>query len=152
MELFRKVMEDDTYLPAMIEYYENEYFAAKKDMAINGILEQAAAKIPAMYEHRFSQLQQLETVLEFFEIRLRKTRSKMFKKYIENYNRELSSRDVEKYVDGEEEVVALQEIINQISYVRNLYLGITKGFDSKGWQVGNIARLRVAGLDDARIS
>jgi len=30
---------------------------------------------------------------------------KTFKKYLENYQRALSSRDVEKYVDGEADVV-----------------------------------------------
>ena len=39
--------------------------------------------------------------------------------------------DAEKYADGEQEVVAISELINQVAYTRNQFLGITKGFEIK---------------------
>ena len=78
-------------------------------------------------------------------------RSKHFKKYLENYQRALSSRDVEKYVDGESDVVDYEKIINEFALLRNKWLGITKGLDQKQWQMTNIVKLRVAGMEDASI-
>ena len=52
-------------------------------------------------------------ILNYLNIELRRTRSKSFKKYLENYNRALSSRDAEKYTDGEQDVVDMEKIINE---------------------------------------
>ena len=82
---------------------------------------------------------------------MRRLRSKHFKKYLENYQRALSSRDVEKYVDGESDVVDYEKIINEFALLRNKWLGITKGLDQKQWQMTNIVKLRVAGMEDASI-
>ena len=84
-------------------------------------------------------------------IELRRLRSLHFKKYLENYQRALSSRDVEKYVDGESDVVDYEKIINEFALLRNKWLGITKGLDQKQWQMTNIVKLRVAGMEDASI-
>ena len=76
---------------------------------------------------------------------------KQFKKYLENYNRALSSRDAEKYVDGEKDVIDMEKLINDFALIRNQWLGITKGLDQKQWQITNIVKLRVAGMEDATI-
>jgi hypothetical protein len=102
-------------------------------------------------EHRFNQLQELEAVLEYLNIELRRLRSSYFKKYFESYNRALTSREVEKYVDGESDVVDYEKIINDFALMRNKWLGICKGLDQKQWQMTNIVKLRVAGMEDASI-
>jgi hypothetical protein len=63
----------------------------------------------------------------------------------------LSSRDVEKYVDGEADVVDFEKIINEFALLRNKWLGVMKGIDMKQWQITNITKLRVAGMEDASI-
>ena len=72
-------------------------------------------------------------------------------KFLENYNKLLSSRDAEKYVDGETDVVDMTKIVNDFALIRNQWLGITKGLDQKQWQITNIVKLRVAGMEDADI-
>ena len=67
---------------------------------------------------------------------------------MENYNKALTSRDAEKYVDGEEDVVSLQYLINDFSLVRNRFLGVMKALDAKQFQINNIVKLRAAGLED----
>jgi hypothetical protein len=71
-----------------------------------------------------------------------------FQKYLEHYNRALTSRDAEKYVDGEPEVIDFETIINEVALLRNKWLGIMKGLDSKQWQMSSIVKLRVAGMED----
>ena len=98
-----------------------------------------------------NQLQEIEAILEYLNIEYRRLRSKTFKKFLENYNKKLSSRDADKYVDGDADVVDLAKIINEFALIRNEYLGITKGLDQKQWQLTNIVKLRVAGMEDANI-
>ena len=138
-------------IPDCIKYFETELQNAKKEVKIFGNLEKASASLPGIVEHRFSQLQQIEAILEYLNIELRRERSKQFRKYLENYNRALSSRDAEKYVDGEQDVVDMDKIINEFALLRNQWLGITKGLDQKQWQITNIVKLRVACMEDATI-
>lgn len=131
-----------------IEYYEAELEEAKAECRIKGTLERNSSQLPGITEHRFNQLQEIEAILEHLNILLRKERSLVFRKYLETYNRQLSSRDADKYVDGEDSVINLTQIVNQFSLLRNRYLGIMKGLDTKQWQIGHITRLRTAGLED----
>ena len=67
---------------------------------------------------------------------------------MESYARSLSSRDAEKYADGEDEVIDFELIINEVALLRNRWLGIMKGLDTKQWQLGHIVKLRTAGMED----
>jgi hypothetical protein len=63
----------------------------------------------------------------------------------------LTSRDAEKYVDGDKDVVEWQLLINEFAMVRNKYLGLMKAVDSKQFQINNIVKLRVAGMEDTTL-
>lgn len=148
---YSQISKDISKIPEALEYYNDQLLQAKKEIRIFGSLEKAAAEMPGLVEQRFNQLQELEAILEYLNIELRRLRSTFFKKYLENYQRSLSSRDVEKYVDGEADVVDMEKIINEFALMRNKWLGITKGLDQKQWQITNIVKLRVAGMEDATI-
>jgi hypothetical protein len=148
MSWYSKISKDITNLPDCIEYFYQELNSAKAEARIHGNVEKASASLPGIVEHRFNQLQEIEAILEYLNIELRRTRSKVFKKYLENYQRALSSRDVEKYVDGEADVVDMEIIINEFAMLRNQWLGIIKSLDIKQWQLSNIIKLRTAGLED----
>jgi len=70
---------------------------------------------------------------------------------LENYQRALSSRDVDKYVDGEPDVIDFEKVINEFALIRNKWLGVLKAIDQKQWQITNITKLRVAGMEDASL-
>ena len=90
-------------------------------------------------------------MLNFLNIQMRKIRRKHFQKYLEAYNRVLTSRDAEKYVDGEDEVVDYETLINSVALLRNQFLGVLKGVESKNFMMGHIVRLRCAGLEDVSV-
>ena len=148
---YAKVSKDIAHLPTCIDHLYNELETAKKEVKLYGNVEKAASQLPGIVEQRFNQLQEIEAILEYLNIELRRTRSKTFKKYLENYQRSLSSRDVEKYVDGEADVVDMEKIINEFALLRNQWLGIIKAIDQKQWQITNIVKLRAAGLEDASV-
>ena len=145
---YNSVVADLGKIVDSIEYYEKELEEAKYECSIKGSLEKSSSALPGITEHRFNQLQEIEAILEHLNIELRKERSKTFRKYLESYNRQLSSRDAEKFVDSEQSVIDLTHLTNQFSLLRNKYLGIMKGLDTKQWQIGHITRLRTAGMED----
>lgn len=148
---YTTVSKNITEIPSAISYYEAELLHAKKDTYISGNVEKLAASMPGIVEHRFNQLQDLEAILEYLNIELRRLRSQHFRKYLENYQRSLSSRDCERFVDGEIDVVDFEKIINDFSLLRNKWLGIIKALDNKSFSISNIIKLRAAGLDDVVI-
>jgi hypothetical protein len=151
MGWYSTVSKDISRIPDAIQYYESELEDARLEVKIKGSLEKASAEMPGVIEHRFNQLQEIEAVLNYLNLELRKMRSSYFKKYLENYQRALSSRDAEKYVDGEKAVVDYDLLINEFALLRNKWLGILKALDSKGFSINNIIKLRVAGLDDVSV-
>ena len=151
MGWYTEVSRDISKIPDAVLYFEQELDEARQEVRLHGNLEKAAASMPGVVEHRFSQLQEIEAILEYLNIELRRLKSSFFRKYLENYARALSSRDVEKYVDGEADVVDMEKIINEFALLRNKWLGITKGLDQKQWQITNITKLRVAGMEDAKL-
>lgn len=148
---YSKVVADLGNIPDFIAYYESELEEAKRDVRLGGLVERNIKELPGITEHRFNQLQEIEAILNHLNIQLRKIRRKHFQKYLEGYQRMLSSRDAEKYVDGEEEVIDFETIINEVALLRNRWLGIMKGLDSKSWMSGHIVRLRTAGMEDIQL-
>lgn len=151
-KLFLGLVDDTSTLPTFIDYFEKEASEAKEQLEMSGKkIESISKKIPVIMDQRFTQLQILNAAVEHFEKMLDVLKSKYFRKYLENYPRSLSSRDVEKYVAGEKEVVDMAMIINEIALMRNVFISITKGIDAMSFQINNITKLRTAGLDDASI-
>lgn len=151
MNWYTRISTDLSVIPDFITHYEAELISAKTDVKIYGNVEKNIANLPGITEHRFNQLQEIEAVLNYLNIRLRKIRRKHFQKYLEAYNRVLTSRDAEKYVDGEDEVIDFETIINEVALLRNKWLGVLKGLEAKQWQMGHIVRLRTAGMEDITI-
>lgn len=148
MNWYTRIMYDLAVIPDFITHYETELISAKNEVKISGNVEKNIAAIPGVTEHRFNQLQEIEAVLNYLNIQLRKIRRKHFQKYLEAYNRALTSRDAEKYVDGEDEVIDFEVLINEVALLRNRWLGIMKGLEAKQWQMGHIVKLRTAGMED----
>ena len=140
--------QDETQIDQFYNYYMSEVEDAKSELGIDGHVEKLARMMPAITDKRFSQLQEIEAVLEMFNIKLKYLKSKHYKQYLEHYSRALSSRDVEKYIDGESDVLEKLMLINKVAMVRNKFTSITKALEVKHYQITNIVKLKAAGLDD----
>jgi hypothetical protein len=151
MGWYSKVAKDISNIPDAADFFNNELIDARRECRITGNVEKAAASMPGVVEQRYGQLQEIEAILEYLNIELRRLKSQHFRKYLESYQRALSSRDCEKFVEGEADVIDFEKIINEFALLRNKWLGITKALDQKQWQITNIIKLRVAGMEDATI-
>jgi hypothetical protein len=148
---YNKVVSDLSTIPNFIDYYESQLIAVKGEIPIRGNVEKALSNLPGITEYRFNQLQEIEAVLNYLNLQLRKIRQKHYKKYLEGYNRALTSRDAEKYAEAEDEVVDMETIINEVALLRNKWLGVMKGIESKNFMLGHVVRLRTAGMEDISV-
>lgn len=145
------IKDDKTKIIDMVDFFENELEDARREVKQSGVIETLSQRLPAYHELRFSQLQQVETVLEVLEIELKQLESEKFKQLLEHYKRALTSSDCKKYVEGDPDVVAISILIADVAYIRNQLLGIVKSLEMKAFQLNNIVKLRTAGIEDARL-
>lgn len=131
-----------------IVHFETELENAKKDVDIVGYFQKQSAELPGLMEYRFAQLQEVEAILDFLIIKRDRAHNIAFKKYLEGYHKSLSSRDADKYASADKEVYELAILINQITLIRNKFIAITKGLEFKHYQLTNLVKLKVAGMED----
>ena len=96
MGWYTDIAKDIGNIPDAVAFFENELIDARKECRLTGNIEKASASMPGVVEHRFNQLQEIEAILEYLNIELRRLKSGFFRKYLENDQRALSSRDCEK--------------------------------------------------------
>ena len=148
---YNKVKADTANIVDAISFYEKELENARKETYISGLLEKNSREIPGIVAYRFSQLQEIEAILEYLNIEARSVLHKHYRKYLEHYNKVLSSRDADKFAEGEQEYIDMKNIVNEFALVRNKYLALMKGLEAKQFQIGHIAKLRAAGLEDIHL-
>lgn len=148
MSKYLQMIKDNANnLSEVLEYFNNEYEEARQDLKVKGNLMQESSKLSSIVEYRYSQLQELEAIIGYFDIKLKGIKSSLYQKMMTTSSRMLSSTDIKQYIDGDKNVMDIQMIINDISLVRNKFIGLTKGFETKNFMISNIVKLQVAGLD-----
>lgn len=148
---YSEVTRNLSRIPDFIAQYENELTTAQQEVRISGNLENNLKMLPGITEIRFSQLQEIEAVLKYLNTQTDVVRQKHYKKYLEAYARALTSRDAERYAENEQEVIDMKMLCNEVALLRNRYLSIMKGLESKNFMLGHITKLRVVGLEDASL-
>lgn len=151
---YSRVTADENDFSPLVEaiiHYENEFEQAKLEVKLKGSVENASTRLPGIMAHRFGQLQELEAILRYLEIRMTKAKGAAFKKFLEGYHRTMSSRDAEKYADADDKVIELALLINQTALIRNQFLAIMKGLDAKSFQIHNLVKLKAAGMEDYEV-
>ena len=148
---YNKIVDDMGQLPDAIDWFQKQLETSWVEAKIIGGIERAAQELSGIMAYRFGQLQEVEAILKHLNIRYDKMRSDHYRKYLERYQRELTDRSIEKYIDGEDDVVTMATLINEVALVRNKYLALIKGLEQKSYNISNIIKLRIVGMEDAHL-
>jgi hypothetical protein len=148
---YNKISTDIGCLPDAVEYFQRQLEGAWQESRIIGSIEKNAQELSGITAYRFGQLQEVEAILKLLNIRYDKLRSDHYRRYLERYQRELSDRSIEKYIDGEEDVISMHILINEVALVRNKYLALMKGLESKNFMISNIIKLRIVGMENVHL-
>lgn len=134
----------------LLPKYEEAIEAAKPIFQLEGRkLEEIMRTLPhyqASYDERYNEMKALE---EWINNLKEKKVSKYWKKYTEGYPRQLTARDIQAYIAGEKEVVELNQILIEVTLMKNNMASIVEALKQMGWMVGNVTKLRIAEMQDA---
>ncbi len=150
---FTKIRDSDdlSLVVDAINFYETELEMGRKELNMVGNIEKISLELPGIIEYRFTQLQDIEAILEYFNIKKKKIMGDKYKFYVEKHSKLLKSKDIEFYIGCDDEIINMENLINSVAYLRNKYLSLIKGLEAKTYQLNNITKLKCAGLDDSEI-
>lgn len=138
-------------LPAIFENYEKHVNSAEPLFELEGMrLELIARNLPhhqTFYSHRAAEMKQVIKWLENYK-------SKIEARYTKNYSqgqRALGAREATIFINGEKEIVELNQLIIEATLLYQHLDDIVEGFRQMGWMVGNITKLRVAELGEVTL-
>jgi hypothetical protein len=153
---YGKVVHDPTDLTpvaAACDYFDDEYGQAVHEVSDSQLrgqrVEDIEKQLPGIVGFRYAQLQELEAILGYVQIRETAVRGLRRRHYLEHYNRALTPTTAEKYVDADDEVLALAMLRNRVALSRNRFLGLSKHHEYLHFQLTNITKLLAAGVNDA---
>lgn len=134
----------------LLPRFEDKIKAAEPIFLLEGRkLEEIIRTIPqyqASYDQSYQELKALE---EWVNNLKEKKIGKLWKKYLEGYQRALSTRDIQAYINSEKDIVEMNQIIIEITLLKNHMLSIVEALKNMGWMVGHVTKLRVAEMQDA---
>lgn len=138
-------------LPKIFENYENHITSAEPLFALDGMrLELIARNLPQhqmFYAHRAHEMKQVIKWLENY-------RAKLEARFTKNYSqgqRALGAREATTFINGEKDIVELNQLIIEASLLYSQLDEIVEAFKQMGWMCGHITKLRVAELQDVTL-
>jgi hypothetical protein len=136
-------------LPGIFENYEKHIKKAEPLFELDGVrLELIARTLPqhqTFYAQRAAEMKQVMKWLENY-------RAKLEARFTRNYSqgqRALAAREATTFINGEKDIVELNQLIIEAALLYSQLNEIVEGFRQMGWMVGNITKLRVAELQEA---
>ncbi len=139
-------------LPAILDEYETALEGVEDIIKIKGKkLEAANVENPAWQVYYDQKRIELHTLAKFFEQEIARVRAKLFRSYKENHSRELTEREINRYLDNEEAYLTVNGLYLEVKDLYDKYDGIVNAFTSRGYSLNNITKIRVASLEDVEL-
>ena len=138
----------DEIIPLLPKYEQHVAAAAPLFKLEGRRLEEIMRTLPhhqVEYERVHQELKALEEWIT--GIKEKKT-GRLWKKYNEGYSRALSTRDIQAYIASEKDIVDLNQIMIEITLLKNNVAAIVASLQQMGWMVGHITKLRIADLQE----
>lgn len=139
-------------LSSVLEEYEKALTGVEEVIEIKGKkLEHANRENPTWQLYYDQKRIELSTIVKYLELQINRVRGKHFVRFTETYQRELSDRAKDKYIDNEANVLAWNELYLEAKELYDKYQAVCDAFQSRGYALNNITKIRVASLEDAYI-
>jgi len=141
---------DWSVLAEAFEHFHREYEEAKRELRPEGRIWDAAKMLPYLNVHRYEQWKELEAIHDWIELQALRKYTEKFAAYSEHYKgRAMTENGAKRLAEGDPEHITLKELAREVKLLMEKFAGITKGLDQAHFQIGNLIKLRAAGIEDA---
>jgi hypothetical protein len=139
-------------LVEVLNEYETALEGVEKILSIKGKrLETANTENPS-WQHFYDQKRiELHTLTKYFEAEVQRVRGKLFRAYKENHSRELSEREIGRYIDNEEAYLSMNTVYLEVKELHDKYQAAVDAFTSRGYALNNITKIRCSSLENVEL-
>jgi len=139
-------------LPEILAQFAEELKPAKAQLDNEGkLLETCLSKNSAQMHYYDERRTRLHTLVKFFKIEKDRVRSDLYRKYNENYSRQLTVQLLSKYVDGEDDYIFILRLALEVEELYEEYVITVDAFKQRHYELSNMAKLRIANLEFSEI-
>ena len=140
---------DLTKLAIVLGDYQDALDTCEDELKIKGkTLEQANIENPNFQLFYDEKRIELNSILKFMDLEVQRVRSKLYISYKENYSRELSEREINRYIDSEDKYLTVNEFKLEVQEMYDKYNAAVEAFKVRGYALNNITRARVSEVHD----
>lgn len=111
-------------------------------------LEKVATELPKLQSRYSRALKEMKGLTQWLETVKDKRNAKAWKKFTEGYPVKLGPNDIKNYVNGDPQIIEINQIIIEVELVRQHLESIVTAFEQMGWMIGHVTKLRVAELQE----
>jgi hypothetical protein len=154
INLFELGTTYDVMAPQLLNFFdqwEKEIKGAAPIFDIEGErIEKLARDLPHHQVFYAQRAQEARALVKWLEI----MKAQKEARHIKNYNnspRALAAREQSAYIQGEKDVVELNQLIVNTALLQQQFEEIVEAVKQMGWMIGNITKLRVVEMQDAVI-
>lgn len=138
-------------LPAIFENYEKHIAKAEPLFELEGRrLEEIARELPKQQKRYAMRMHEMKQVVKWLENYRAKLEARFTKNYAQG-QRALGAREATTFINGEKDIVELNQLIIEATLLMNQLSEIVEAFKQMGWMVGNMTKLRVAELEEVTL-
>lgn len=145
-------LNSENYITAisdMLQAFEKKAEESKNLFSLRGKkLEEIMRDLPHYQSNYDQNLQDLKASYKYIENEKDALYGNLWKGYVENYSRQLSTRDIQAYINADERIVEFNRLLIDIELIQNNFAAIVDAFRQMGYLLTNITKLRVSEIQD----
>ena len=135
-------------LPDFIDYWSRMVDQAAPIFQLEGSLLVNIARDVPSHQAKYADLaQQARALMKWLEI-LKAKKEAVYLKNYHNSSRALGVKEQMTYLQGEKEIVELNQLMAEVNYRQQQFEEITEAIKQIGWMLTNIVKDKVAELQD----
>lgn len=139
-------------LPNMLIDFDEILIGYENNIQVKGkTLEMALKEQASWYSYYNQNRLELNTIISYLESKLKRIKSNFYIQYNEHYNPKLGERAIEKYIDSEQDVQNMQDLILECQNLLDKYDMILDAFNRRGFVLNNITACRVNEIHDSSL-
>lgn len=154
MTALDKITQKIENIPIVLAEFEDEIAedVIEEHLRLKGKLLQKAAAEQASWQFYYATRKaEMYAVVKWLEGKLAAVRGNHFKLYTENYNRQLTDRQKDKYIDNEEDVLNQLQLYLTFKELHDKYEAVVDAFRSQGFMIRHLTEIRIRSLEDTII-
>lgn len=147
------IKADETRLPDALADFEQIFQAGTNELNVakGELISEVSRQLASKMAYYYTVLQELDAILEHFEGLFEYEKAAVIQHALKTNKHALTYSAVEKLANGDKHIYAIAQLIRDVKLQRNKMFGVVKGLETLQWQLGNITKLRVGGIEDATL-